>query len=356
MWRNVNRTGWQVVLAGSYPPPFGGESIHVWKLASLLRSEGRLQRVVNLRRGAPCSADCVNGAGPIRFWWTLMRELSGRTMLHLHANGHSWKSWARILCAACVLRLRRTPAVLTIHSGLSPQYLRNTGAVWACFLRYALTAFTQIVCVNDEIRQALVRLGVSDKRLSIVPAFLGTTGGAVDREDEALLSYRPRIVAVANDGPEYGVPLLIEAISRLRIRYPAMGCIVIGTDGAGEAADLVRTLGLSEHVRFLGQIPHARCLALVARSHLFVRPSLADGDSVSVREALSMGIPVIASETGARPPETILFRMSDSADLEAKIVGVLDGTLKAKEIDSSTDFGKAVLAVYAMAAQESPRR
>lgn len=60
----ANCKPYEVVLAGFYPPPFGGESVHVWKLADRLRSEGLLKRVVNLRRGAPPSPDYEDWAGP----------------------------------------------------------------------------------------------------------------------------------------------------------------------------------------------------------------------------------------------------------------------------------------------------
>lgn len=343
----------KVVLAGYYPPPFGGESIHVWKLAYRLRTEGLLDLVVNLRRGAPRSADYVNGASLVRFWGVLMRELSGRKMLHLHTNGHSWKSWARIICAASVLRIRGKPGVLTLHSGMCPEFVDGINVFGSWLLRYALAAFTEIICVNDEIQETLVGLGVSRAQLSVVPAFMGAVPGVLDTEDEAMLEgYRPLLSVVAGVGPEYGLPVLINALFGLKARYPVMKCTVLGTDGAGEAADLVQALDLSRQVQFLDQIPHARCLAFVACSHLFVRPSLVDGDALSVREALAMGIPVVASDTGLRPTGTILFRNGDSADLETKMRGVLDGAMRAKETCPAIGFGEAVLAVYDKAARE----
>ena len=61
----------------------------------------------------------------------------------------------------------------------------------------------------------------------------------------------------------------------------------------------------------------------MARSDVFLRPALEDGDSISVREALAMGIPVVASRVGTRPPGTILFRKGDKTDLVDKLESVL---------------------------------
>ena len=63
--------------------------------------------------------------------------------------------------------------------------------------------------------------------------------------------------------------------------------------------------------------------ALMARSDVFVRTPHVEGDSMSVREALAVGVPVVASAAGFRPDGVILYRPADSADLAAKLDGVL---------------------------------
>jgi glycosyltransferase involved in cell wall biosynthesis len=55
------------------------------------------------------------------------------------------------------------------------------------------------------------------------------------------------------------------------------------------------------------------------RSHVFVRATLEDGDSISVREALALGVPVVASRVGTRPPGTILFHPGDVEDMLSKV-------------------------------------
>jgi glycosyltransferase involved in cell wall biosynthesis len=52
---------------------------------------------------------------------------------------------------------------------------------------------------------------------------------------------------------------------------------------------------------------------------VFLRPTLEDGDSISVREALSLGVPVVASRVGARPAGAILFQPGCVDDMLAKL-------------------------------------
>jgi len=352
-----DRIAMQVVLAGFYPPPAGGESVHVWKLSTRLRAAGILKDIVNLRRGAPQSPEYLNGAGPIRLWWVLMRRLSPGTVLHLHTNGHGWKSWTMIVSAGAALRLRRALGVLTLHSGMSPRFLARASRVAAPALRKALAPFVHVVCVNDEIRQALSRLRMPDDRLSVIPAFLGGVAGPLGEDDERMLkALRPLLSVVAGTGPEYGLPALLEALGRLRESYPEIGCVVLGTDGAAGTAAVTARLGLSDRVRFLGPVPHERCLGLVARSTVFIRPSLADGDAVSVREALSLDVPVVASDCAPRPPAVTLFRAGDSADLARKLLSLLQTPLIHRPATPRPDFADQILPLYGRAANESQTR
>ncbi len=52
----------------------------------------------------------------------------------------------------------------------------------------------------------------------------------------------------------------------------------------------------------------------IAAADAFVRPTRADGDALSVREALALGTPVVATAVGHRPPGCLLV---DAADAEA---------------------------------------
>jgi len=57
-----------------------------------------------------------------------------------------------------------------------------------------------------------------------------------------------------------------------------------------------------------------------------LRTTLYDGDSISVREALDLGVPVIATDTGMRPAGLHLIPISDPEALceavEAELVGI----------------------------------
>src|SRR6202011_4898704 len=58
-------------------------------------------------------------------------------------------------------------------------------------------------------------------------------------------------------------------------------------------------LGVSDQVRFLGQVHDVP--ALLARASLFVLPSLTEGVSLTLLEAMARGLPVVATHVGGNP-------------------------------------------------------
>ena len=91
------------------------------------------------------------------------------------------------------------------------------------------------------------------------------------------------------------------------------------------------------------------------RSSLFLRPTRYDGDSLSVREALAMGVRVVASATDFRPPGVTLYQTDSFDDLLAKVTGVLaTGDASAQNYSKNFDNLEQVRKLYlrAVAAQE----
>ncbi|HEX8953150.1 MAG TPA: glycosyltransferase, partial [Polyangia bacterium] len=91
-----------------------------------------------------------------------------------------------------------------------------------------------------------------------------------------------------------------------------------------------RARGVAGAVHHLGELERQHALAVVAAADLFVRPTLADGDAISVREAIALGIPVVASAVGARPAEAALFPAGDAVACAEQIFQTLSKRLPEK--------------------------
>ena len=324
----------KLLLVGPYPPPHGGISVHVATAYRLLRRSGAACRVLDAdgRHGAGSSG--TGRPGRLRRWSRLCgairRHAHAGWTLHLHTNGHNLRSWLTVL--GCGLAARGGPArLLTLHSGMAPEYLEGGGAGRRLLARLALRSYDRVLCVNPRIREAVAALGVEAGKLEVAPAYLPSPRPATDAAvpppavQAWLRAHRPVLVSTLWFRPEYGFDVLIEALARLAPRHPGLGCLVLGGgEGQEDALRELRERGLRERVLVLGDVSHGLCLELMSRADLYVRPSRTDGDALSVREALGLGLPVVATDTGGRPPGiAALVPPGDAEALAAAIDGVL---------------------------------
>jgi glycogen(starch) synthase len=319
----VNRA----VLAGFYPPPFAGEPVHVKQLAQLLRDHGLPVEILNLNRHARPSLEYRSAMRRWALLWKLFTLADRASILHLHTNGHSRKSWLMILVASLGARLRGAPAVLTLHSGLLPGYVAGFGMVRRELARWILGPFARIVCVNSEISRAVQRLGIAGGRTAIIPAFLGVAATAELAPPDRMLiqEFHPLLVAIAGgeEDPERGLAIVLRAVQQLAAFLPGLGVVLMGWQVGPRTRPLIDELGLARRAVCLGEVSHDRCLAFLRTGDVVVRSTFVDGDAITVREALAFGVPVVASDTAFRPEGVTLFRKGDVSDLVARLRQVL---------------------------------
>jgi glycogen(starch) synthase len=163
--------------------------------------------------------------------------------------------------------------------------------------------------------------------LDVKPAFLPLerSPARIPDELEAWSAGRSPLISVTLAfRPEYGFELLVRAVAVLRLRYPGLGCVVMGGgENRADAEGFLERQGMAEAIYLVGDLDHKACLAVISRSAVFVRPTYADGDSISVREAMSLGVPVVASKVGMRPAGALLFDAGDLDGLVAQVVKIL---------------------------------
>jgi L-malate glycosyltransferase len=88
---------------------------------------------------------------------------------------------------------------------------------------------------------------------------------------------------------------LIRSLPRLLADHPTLSTLIVG-DGPREPylRELAAELGLEERVHFLGDRFDA--VEILAAADLFCQPTFIEGLPLSVLDAMSLGIPVVASD------------------------------------------------------------
>ncbi len=301
----------RIALIGNLPPPPGGVATHVAGLASALRERGAEVIVLDLGSIRASGPGALPARGPRRYARALATIAPRRALVHVHTSGANWKSWA----VAGVAALARVPGaprpVLTLHSGLLPGYLSG-GAARRRLARGTCALFGRVFAVSEGIASALHGAGVARELVAVLPAYLSgspVVGTLPDGVPAFRASSRPLFCAAIAPGPTYGEDLLVEAFSRVRRDRPRAGLVLFGPGSGRESGRR------EDGVLRLGPLPHSAALAVVEASDAFLRPTRQDGDAISVREALALARPVVASDSVPRPVECSLFCSGDSMDL-----------------------------------------
>jgi glycosyltransferase involved in cell wall biosynthesis len=129
-----------------------------------------------------------------------------------------------------------------------------------------------------------------------------------------------------------GLSYLLEALAKVRTERADAHLMVIGKRKPGGRADeVIRRLGLDDHVGFVTGVPDERIIELYSEAELAVVPSLYEGFSLPAIEAMSCGTPLVATSGGALPEvvgrdgETALVvPPGDSEALAARLRRALD--------------------------------
>ena len=97
-----------------------------------------------------------------------------------------------------------------------------------------------------------------------------------------------------------GIPYALEALRRIRSDFPRAHLVVAG-DGekAEELRRLASMLGIADRVHWLGW--RADAAELMAAFDVFLLPSLREGFGLTLLEAMSRRVPIVASRVGAIP-------------------------------------------------------
>jgi glycosyltransferase involved in cell wall biosynthesis len=152
------------------------------------------------------------------------------------------------------------------------------------------------------------------------------------KPDETRTDFGHRIITVAQLLPRKNHQLLLHAFTKLpaAMQETASLFFVGGGPLKEDLEALAARLGIGDKVTVAGRLPHEDMVREMQQSDIYCLPTLSEGMPVATIEAMSVGLPVIASRTDGLP-ETIkepdcgiLVPVGDVDGLTAALVDALD--------------------------------
>jgi len=200
------------------------------------------------------------------------------------------------------------PLVATFHPAFDAS-LRNlsAGTQQLTYQLYApsLARYDRVVVFSELQAEVLARLGVPERRLAVIPNGVDPERWAPappGGESAELLGLRQRFggqrvfLYMGRIATEKNVEALLRA---WRLVQPA-GCTLVVVGDGPVRQSLMQTYGSEIGVHWWGYEPdQAKRLALLQLAEVFLLPSLVEGLSLALLEAMASGTACVATDAGA---------------------------------------------------------
>lgn len=317
----------KILILGPLPPPLGGVSVHIHRVTQKFIQQNNT--VINF------DATCYTS----RFVRTIQLIVSfikhKPDIVYHHTLYHSYLEWVlviifKLICQYQLVLIDHDCRDLYKRSQFFKKILRHS-----MFLvnKQVLIGNLTVQCYRDNHIPLIANCSVESPFLP----------PDVSQEKRILQTYPPELfeflhnhapIVCVNafslimlEGKDlYGIDTSIQLIAQLKNQFPASGLvIVLGQRGNleyyQELQRTIKVLDVYDNIFFLEE--QKELWPLFKYSDLFIRPTLSDGFSISIVEALYLGTATLASDVCLRPAKTILFKTDNFNDLLQKTCTIL---------------------------------
>jgi glycosyltransferase involved in cell wall biosynthesis len=330
------------------PAADGGAARQAQRLAEGLVSRGRRVGVVTARFPGTRSFERMAGVEIHRVWAIPRSGTFSATFLpslarFLAFHGRRYDIWhahqayynagvalelARVIGKRCIVK--------AAASGPYGDLARLSRVRLGSWVRKAILRADAIISLNAEMTEELLAAGILSTRIRRIPNGVDceqfSPPAPVERlESRAKLGMSRDHVVVLYAGrlaADTGTSFMLDAWRVIEQRFPREPWVLI-VAGDELSTNVHRARGERElqRARFLGKVSEIRPLLLAA--DLLVRPSLTEGMSNVVLEAMASALPVVGSRTGGLKEQIedqvtgVLVAPGDAAALAEGLVSLL---------------------------------
>ncbi|MBP2627462.1 MAG: putative glycosyltransferase [Firmicutes bacterium] len=308
----------KIVMIGPLPPPLGGIAVFLHRLSKVHTEYEFIKE---------------NGMSKVEWLYQCCKKK--RHLIYHSPNVN------RIISLLIIKMLTGNKYSIFSHGSIMMDSYVNGNMLTRYLLQEAARQTEFVYVLNSKIFTFMVQnLGVNQERVKLVSSFLPPI---LEEEDNILNSYSQQMLDFSQDHSPllivnasrltfyqgvdlYGIDMCVNLMPKIIEIFPRAGLII----ALAEIGDLNYYQFLQSEVikNGLQSVIHVmtgnkEVWPLFKRVHLLVRPTITDGDAISLREAIAFGCPTVASDVCDRPAETVLFKARDEEAFFAVVMEVL---------------------------------
>jgi len=315
-----------IEIWSTYPPPFGGVSVHSMRLFNNLKYKHNIIfKNFNGKTHSPENNIFKVKCQLINVFTYLYKP---NRIIHIHSNRLG--VWFLM-----ILYPKSTKIIITIHN----QNLKKNLSYYKNILLKIFFRKVSYIFINDiDFAKYLIdKYTIDTRKIIIVPAFIPPTedeSKPLQLEIESFLTRFQKIVSsfasklYTSEGKDvYGIEQIIEAFSYINEIDKTVGLVLVIPIIEDQflfkkIINKINNYKLNEFVLIYNSyIPNA--FDLWRRSNLFLRCTSSDIEGLSIKEALYFNVPVIASDVVKRPNGVHLYTYGDIKHLSILMYEIL---------------------------------
>lgn len=236
------------------------------------------------------------------FDWALIKSI--RKLIKTHridiVHCHQYTPWVYGWFAALGTKAK---VIFTEHGRFFPD--RHRRKAWLLNKLMAASTY-QITAISKATKAALVEYEfLPEHKIQVIyngiEPLVSTEAGREKARQELGIKPEQRVIGtVARLDPIKNQAMILEAFGGLAADFPDLVLLLVGDGPERQNLEqLAAKLQISERVIFAGfKSPATDYMALM---ELFLLPSLSEGTSMTLLEAMSLGIPCLVSDVGGNP-------------------------------------------------------
>ena len=312
------------LFSDTYLPEINGVAIHVAALKEGLEALGHEVLVVTTTPKDKTSFDSngvlhcpsiqlkkIYGYGlsmPINMrQFNLIRKFNP-DVIHIHTE------FGIGLFGILVSKMLRRPVIYTLHTiyddyvyYVVPRPLVKTGQ--RVFYKYIKSLYKRATVITGPSPKSLEYLNNAGlhRNIEIIPNPVDVERFSlenVEREEVAQVRSKYNIpndafvgCIVSRVGKEKSIDVLLDYIAKYSTKNEKFRFLIVGDGPAKKDLEAhAKRLGIDKVVVFTGKVPNGQLLPYYAACDVFLTASLSDTNSISMLEAMSMGLPIIQRE------------------------------------------------------------
>ncbi len=240
-------------------------------------------------------------------WRKLLVALSGwmRVLVRLHTLAaplvhvqlSSRASFWRKAVVCLLARLAHRPYLLHVHGSEFADFYQECSPAARRLVRAVLARAALVLALSEAWRTTLQQISPQARIEVLMNAVPLPPPDGVPAPGP-----QPTLLFFGEIARHKGVFELARAFARVADELPELRLIYAGTgSGVEETRRLVEQFGLGGRVEFTGWLQAQRKRATLAGATMFVLPSFVEGMPMALLEAMSFGLPVIATPVGGVP-------------------------------------------------------